>query len=384
MHKLTRHLLALTCALAAALVLAQPRPAFAETKTHIVQGGEYLTKIAQSYGVQINDILKANNLKSDKIFVGQTLIIPIGTGANIPGTRTHIVKRGDTLSKIGRTYGLPWNTIAKHNGLATPSIYTGQVLLIPASAAQAVVLPLPGATPGPPAPVTPPETALTLDLQGSRPHQDIINAVYVAASEFSEDMDDWIQSAGLAYIYGDRRAGYMGPVLGTLPQLTVERQNAIIRTLDLPTFELGGAAFRASRHRPSDISGGKAPLVPWNVQADKKWILIDLSDQMLYNFVDKTKVRQTKVSTGRASFPTIQGTFSIYVKFEKQDMKGEDYDLKDVPWTMFFYAGYGLHGTYWHNDFGTPHSHGCVNMPTPEAEWTYSWAPLGTPVVVQK
>ena len=111
MHKLTKHLLALTCALAAAIVLAQPRPVYAETKTHIVQGGEYLTKIAQNYGVQITDILKANNLKSDKIFVGQTLIIPTGTGANIPGTRTHIVKRGDTLSRIGRTYGLPWNTI---------------------------------------------------------------------------------------------------------------------------------------------------------------------------------------------------------------------------------------------------------------------------------
>ena len=379
-----KHLLALTCALTAALVLAQPRTVHAETKTHVVQSGEYLTKIAQQYGIPIAEILKANNLKSDKILVGQTLLIPIGTGANVPGTRTHIVKRGDTLSKIGRTYGMPWNTIAKHNGLPTPAIHTGQVLLIPASAAQAAVVPLPGATPGAPAPVAAAETPLTLDLQGSRPHQDIINAIYVASSEFSEDMDDWIQSAGLAYIYGDRRAAYTGPALGTLPQLTVDRQNAIIRTLDLPTFELGGAAFRASRHRPSDISGGKTPLVPWNVQADKKWILVDLSDQMVYNFVDKTKVRQTKVSTGRAAFPTIQGTFNLYVKFEKRDMKGEDYDLKDVPWAMFFYAGYGLHGTYWHNDFGTPRSHGCVNMPTPEAEWTYRWAPLGTPVVVQK
>ena len=384
MHRLTRNLLALICALTAALVLAQPQSVHAESKTHVVQRGEYLTKIAQQYGVQITEILTANNLKSDKIFVGQKLIIPTNTGANVPGTRTHIVKRGDTLAHIGRTYGIPWNTIAKHNGLGTPSIYTGQVLLIPASAALASVVPPPGATPGPPAPVAPPEAPLMLDLQGSRPHQDLINAVYVAAAQFSEDMDGWIQAAGIAYIYDDRRAGYTGPILGTLPQLTADRQNAIIRMLDLPSFELGGAAFRASRHRPSDISGGKEPLVPYNVQADKKWILVDLSDQMLYNFVDKTRVRATKVSTGRASFPTIQGTFSIYVKFEKRDMKGEDYDLKDVPWIMYFYQSYGLHGTFWHNDFGTPRSHGCVNMPTPEAEWTYRWAPNGTPVVVQK
>lgn len=47
-------------------------------------------------------------------------------------------------------------------------------------------------------------------------------------------------------------------------------------------------------------------------------------------------------------------------------MTGPGYDLPNVPYTMYFYQGYGLHGTYWHNNFGTPMSHGCVNMPTPE------------------
>jgi lipoprotein-anchoring transpeptidase ErfK/SrfK len=48
---------------------------------------------------------------------------------------------------------------------------------------------------------------------------------------------------------------------------------------------------------------------------------------------------------------------------------------------MYFYRGYAIHGTYWHNNFGRPMSHGCVNMRTGDAAWVYNWAPIGTPVV---
>ena len=49
---------------------------------------------------------------------------------------------------------------------------------------------------------------------------------------------------------------------------------------------------------------------------------------------------------------------------------------------MYFYKGYGLHGTYWHNNFGTPMSHGCVNLATGDAGWLFSWASVGTVVNV--
>ena len=58
--------------------------------------------------------------------------------------------------------------------------------------------------------------------------------------------------------------------------------------------------------------------------------------------------------------------------------------IADVPWTMYFYGGYAIHGTYWHNNFGTPMSHGCVNMRTSEAKWLFNWAPRGTLVVVHR
>jgi lipoprotein-anchoring transpeptidase ErfK/SrfK len=63
-------------------------------------------------------------------------------------------------------------------------------------------------------------------------------------------------------------------------------------------------------------------------------------------------------------------------------MRGPDYDLPDVPYTMFFYKGYSLHGTYWHHNFGTPMSRGCINMKTEEAAWVYENARVGTYVFI--
>jgi lipoprotein-anchoring transpeptidase ErfK/SrfK len=60
------------------------------------------------------------------------------------------------------------------------------------------------------------------------------------------------------------------------------------------------------------------------------------------------------------------------------------YDLPGVPWTMYFtYQGGAIHGAYWHNNFGSQWSHGCVNLIPDEAEKLYSWAELGTKVVVK-
>jgi lipoprotein-anchoring transpeptidase ErfK/SrfK len=58
-------------------------------------------------------------------------------------------------------------------------------------------------------------------------------------------------------------------------------------------------------------------------------------------------------------------------------MSGPGYFLPDVPYTMYFYQDYGIHGTYWHHNFGTPMSHGCVNMVTEEARWLFNWSFVG-------
>lgn len=125
------------------------------------------------------------------------------------------------------------------------------------------------------------------------------------------------------------------------------------------------------------------------VSSEEKWIEVDLSQQKLWAWEGGNLFLETLVSTGLPWFPTPQGEFRIWAKTRATRMEGGEgkyyYNLPNVPFVMFFennkipgYRGYGLHGTYWHNDFGRVHSHGCVNLPTPIAEKLYYWT---TPVV---
>lgn len=120
--------------------------------------------------------------------------------------------------------------------------------------------------------------------------------------------------------------------------------------------------------------------VPDEPAADNsgRWIDIDLSQQMLYAYDGQELVNSFLVSTGVAAHPTVVGQYYIYVKYLYTDMSGPGYYLPDVPYTMYFYQGYGIHGTYWHNNFGTPMSHGCINMLTSDAAWMYDFASVGT------
>jgi lipoprotein-anchoring transpeptidase ErfK/SrfK len=104
----------------------------------------------------------------------------------------------------------------------------------------------------------------------------------------------------------------------------------------------------------------------------------------LYAHEGQETVLAAVVSTGTRWTPTVTGRFKIYAKYSSTPMSGPGYYLPNVPWTMYFYRGYAIHGTYWHSNFGTPMSHGCVNMKTPEARWLFNWAPRGTLVVVHR
>jgi lipoprotein-anchoring transpeptidase ErfK/SrfK len=93
-------------------------------------------------------------------------------------------------------------------------------------------------------------------------------------------------------------------------------------------------------------------------------------------------VREVTVSTGLPGTPTVQGEFNIYSKIPSQTMYGPGYYLPNVEYVMYFYQGYSIHSTYWHNNFGQPMSHGCVNLPPEAAQWFYSFAQVGTTVRV--
>jgi Uncharacterized protein conserved in bacteria len=112
------------------------------------------------------------------------------------------------------------------------------------------------------------------------------------------------------------------------------------------------------------------------------WIDVNLSEQRVYAYEGDTIVNSFIVSTGTWQTPTVTGKYRVWIKLRSTAMSGPGYYLPDVPYVMYFYKGYGLHGTYWHNNFGTPMSHGCVNLTIPDAEWIYNFSTVGTVVNV--
>ena len=125
-----------------------------------------------------------------------------------------------------------------------------------------------------------------------------------------------------------------------------------------------------------------------------KRIEVDLTIQRMYAYEGDQLVYSFLVSSGLWD-RTPTGTFKIWIKIRSQKMSGGSkelgtyYYLPNVPYIMFFYndkvakkIGYSLHGTYWHNNFGIPMSHGCINMKTSEIAQVYSWAEVGLPVII--
>ena len=104
---------------------------------------------------------------------------------------------------------------------------------------------------------------------------------------------------------------------------------------------------------------------------------------MAYAYEDGVLKRSARISSGLPDTPTVKGDFRIRSKVRSQRMRGEDYDLDNVEWVMYFFAGYALHGTWWHHNFGTPMSRGCVNMTNGDAKWFYEFGSIGTPVYVR-
>lgn len=121
-----------------------------------------------------------------------------------------------------------------------------------------------------------------------------------------------------------------------------------------------------------------------------KRIEVDLSSQELFCFEHGKLVMRTRISSGipdkrprENGIPTItpKGRFWVEVKMPSRHMGDghitadlEAYELPGVPWVSFFTpTGVAFHGTYWHNDFGRPKSHGCINMHSEEAKWLYRW-----------
>lgn len=154
--------------------------------------------------------------------------------------------------------------------------------------------------------------------------------------------------------------------------------------------DLAGSYHVDSLHVRPIPAEEMAPITP-EIPLEKKRIEVNLTTQMLTAFENDQQIFRTNISSGIPNGPrgadglstkTPQGEFRILEKDPAKHMgngnlfaDADDYELPGVPWTLFFTAqGHAFHGTYWHENFGVPMSHGCINMRTAEAKWLFRWA----------
>ena len=135
------------------------------------------------------------------------------------------------------------------------------------------------------------------------------------------------------------------------------------------------------------IPDDELTLLSPDVPESEKLIHVDLSTQMVTAFEGDKMVFSSRCSSGSKGTRTPTGEFSTYHKGPSVHMNNQDedtknhYDLPGVPWCSFFTSyGNAFHGTYWHNDYGRPRSHGCVNLPSADAKWIYRWTRPNVPV----
>jgi LysM repeat protein len=348
------------------LLIGMAGVSFADT-SYKVQPGDTLSGIAVRYGTTVDAIVTANNLPNRTIYSGQTLVIPSsGSGAgpsNPPANgSTYVVQPGDNLSVLAQRFGVSREALAAANGISPSAmLYMGQVLNIPGSQQQQQPPAQPTATRVPP---TATSSVPTATPDPSKPQTHTVQPgenLSTIAAKYSTTVQALMSANNI-----------------TNPSLLYSGQ---VLTIVKPGQGTNG---NSSTKPKSTLLEPKPPMGEFG----PKWVEVSLSTQALTAYEGNTPVYSTKISSGRSPYVTVEGTFRVYAKYVQTRMKGgqgaDAYDIPDVPYTMYFYADYALHGAYWHNSFGTPQSHGCVNLTPQDAKWLYDWAPIGTLVVTRK
>ncbi len=245
-----------------------------------------------------------------------------------------LVNYGDTLSTIAARNGTTVDALVQANGLPNSTfIWVGQCLAIPSGNSVA-------------APVAAPPGAGAYTISQGDTIQDL-------AARFGITVD------ALAIANG----------LSNVDSIFVGQRLVVPGGMKLPAPQ--PAAAPSYNPAPAPVDG--------------KWIDVDISAQRITAYDGTTPLKSVLVSTGIARHPTPMGEFKVYLKVASQTMTGgvgvEHYVLPGVLWIMYFSGSNAIHGTYWHENFGHPMSHGCVNLMIADAKWFYDWAPVGTPVI---
>jgi lipoprotein-anchoring transpeptidase ErfK/SrfK len=170
----------------------------------------------------------------------------------------------------------------------------------------------------------------------------------------------------------------------------VEGSNGAKVTNTVTVDEKLAANILAARGEEFTLAVKTTPFRTVNAPTAGKWIEVDTTTKRMWAYDQGEVVRSFLVSAGAPGTPTVTGTFAIYSKIRSQDMQGLNSDgsryfQPDVPYVNYFYRDYAIHGNYWRPGgyFGYINSsHGCVGTTVNDGAWIYSWAPVGTPVIV--
>jgi lipoprotein-anchoring transpeptidase ErfK/SrfK len=361
-------------------------------ESYTVKRGDSIYKIARLCGVSQADLLDVNPHITNprRIYVGQVLIMPYAAAATEtalvispaqgpPETEINVTGRGFSPGEIIRLgMGISWQEMAFSTEVRADERGSFTISIVIPEAAR------PGENwvIGKMLPTNNTRTAATALEDAFDPDDDALRKVFE------------VIEAHLVYVVkrGDR-----------LSNIAARHNTTLAGILDLnPDIENPHRIFAGQKiiippvgYQPSEEAIARArerlaappPAgIPSNVKVspEERWINVNLSTQTLHAYIGEQVVRSFIVSTGKSSTPTVTGQYRIYVKLMKTDMRGPGYHLRDVPYTMYFYKGYGIHGTYWHTNFGTPVSAGCVNMTRADAEWLFNFASVGTLVNVHR
>jgi L,D-transpeptidase catalytic domain len=149
---------------------------------------------------------------------------------------------------------------------------------------------------------------------------------------------------------------------------------------------LGAQSAQVARvnTRPA-VQGADSPIYSPDLFEGIKWIEVNISEQRLTAWEGDLPILTTLIRSGKPGWDTPRGTFHTFRKVLSDDMTlfapgdPDYYYTPNVPWVMYFLdGGFAVHGAVWDDMWGTPTSHGCVNVPVDLAEYLYNWAPLGT------
>ena len=320
------------------------------TEEHIVQPGETLSQIAKQYGTTVESLQELNDLPdANYVWYGQRLLVDT-EAATAPQReeeyQLYTVQPGDTLFRLAGKHGISLTRLMTINGFTSEEwLSLGQELLVPKALA----------------PVPQTDFSVT-DLHSATPVPEMKpgqTRLAVHTVQTGESISD------IAELHE------VNP--GALARLNELQNNGTLepgRVLRIPTDNalelLEGMSQRLDRALYPTLS--------------ERWVEVDLNEQMAIAYEGARPVKVFVISSGFGDNPTITGTFRIWVKIAMQDMRGgsraagDSYHVTEVKNVQYFFEDYAFHGTYWHSNFGTPMSRGCINLTEEDAEWLFDWA----------